>query len=211
MPEISAVVCTYNRSESLRDTLRALKGQELRDGLLLEILVVGNNSRDRTRQVGEEEAQESRWPIRYIFETAQGLNYARNRGVNESQGEFIAFTDDDVIPDPQWAHELWKTANAHQADCVGGKILPLWFEQAPSWMERHRVKHHFWGAFALLDRGPEVIVANAPDGNFLYGGNIAYRRPVLEEVGIFRTDLGPKGSSPSEGTIPRCWAASQER
>ena len=199
MFDLSVVVCTYNRCESLRDTLRALKQQELPEEIRLEILVVDNNSKDRTRQVVEEEARESRWPIRYVFERAQGLNYARNRGTKESQGEFVAFTDDDIIPDPQCARELWETANAYQADCVGGKILPLWLEEAPPWMEWNRIKHHFAGALALLDRGPDVIVADKPDSNFLYGGNIVYRRSVLEETGSFRTDLGPRGLLPLRG------------
>ena len=123
MFDLSVVVCTYNRCESLRDTLRALKQQELPEEIRLEILVVDNNSKDRTRQVVEEEARESRWPIRYVFERAQGLNYARNRGTKESQGEFVAFTDDDIIPDTRTLlHQLFMesiTKCQQQAD--GGR------------------------------------------------------------------------------------------
>lgn len=42
--DISVVVCTYNRCESLKDTLGALSKQQIADGILLEILVVDNNS-----------------------------------------------------------------------------------------------------------------------------------------------------------------------
>src|SRR5437762_3176643 len=98
MQKISAIVCTYNRCESLRDTLTALKQQHLRNGSSLEILVVDNNSRDLTKKVVSEAAKESGWPIRYVFESRQGKSSALNRGIREAAGEFLVMTDDDMIP-----------------------------------------------------------------------------------------------------------------
>ena len=68
MALVSAIVCTYNRCESLRQTLQALKRQVLLAGDMLEILVVDNNSTDQTPAVIAAEARDSRWPIRYLFE-----------------------------------------------------------------------------------------------------------------------------------------------
>ncbi len=197
---ISIVVSTYNRSASLRDTLHALKKQILPDSLKLEIVVVDNNSRDATPTVVKEEAGSSPWPIRYYFEPSQGINFARNRGIKEAEGELIAFTDDDVLPESDWILELWKAAEGFGADCVGGKVLPLWLKpKLPTWMESERIQKHCLAVFALLDRGNEVIVADSNDANFLFGGNIAYRRDAIKDIGLFRTDLGPRGSLPMRG------------
>ena len=190
---ISAVVCTYNRSESLRDTLRALIQQMPPEDGPLEILVVDNNSTDRTKQVIEEVAGHSEWPIRYLFEARQGKSHALNAALQEVRGKIVAFTDDDVIPDRSWIQALQKAFQTHQADCVGGKILPLWAQPPPDWLSGYSL----WGVLALLDRGPHPILARPSDPAFLFGANIAFRKEVFAEVGIFRTDLGPQGKIPS--------------
>lgn len=67
--DASIIVCTYNRAESLRDTLRALQAQQVDAKRSWEVLVVDNNSKDHTRQVVEE--AQRHWPrLRYEFETA---------------------------------------------------------------------------------------------------------------------------------------------
>ena len=196
---ISVVVCTYNRCGSLRDTLQALKRQELPEGTSLEVLVVDNNSKDRTPQVVEQEAKDSRWPIRYLFEPRQGQCHARNRGIREAAAEIVAFTDDDVIPEPNWAAALHEAFVRHGADVAGGRIAPLWLTTPPQQLLHPSLQHFCWGVWALLDRGPEDIVAKTPDRNFLYGGNLAFRKPILEEAGAFRTDLGVQGILPLRG------------
>jgi GT2 family glycosyltransferase len=59
------------------------------------------------------------------------------------------------------------------------------------------LRQELWSYLALLDRGSDVIVAGPNDGDFLYGANLAVRRSAINEVGLFRVDLGPNGSTPS--------------
>lgn len=190
-PDITIIVCTYNRCESLRDTLRALAAQAA-PGLALEILVVDNNSTDATKTVVETAAAESRWPVRYVFEQRQGLTRARNRGIEESRGGWIAFTDDDVIPEPGWVSAVWQAAQAFGADAVGGRILPLWLGEPPAWLQQ---QNDLWGVLALLDRGPEPIVAALRNAYCVYGANMAFRKSLFAEIGGFREDLGVAGRS----------------
>ena len=191
---ISAVVCTYNRCESLRDTMRALQEQAVSEGDALEILVVNNNSTDRTKEVVEEEARHARWPIRYLFESQQGKSHALNQAIREASGEFLVFTDDDVIPDPKWAKTLWQTAEEFHADAVGGPIFPIWIRRPPSWLLSDVLRKYLWSVLALLDRGPEVIVAKPSEVLFM-GANMALRKAVFSRIGLFRTDLGRVGSN----------------
>src|SRR5271154_5729585 len=93
--KISVIICTYNRSHSLGKTIESVASESLTPSLGWEILVVDNNSKDKTRQVVE--GFMFRYPeqIRYIFEPKQGISYARNAGIKESRGEILAFIDDD--------------------------------------------------------------------------------------------------------------------
>ncbi len=191
---ISAVICTYNRSESLRHTVIALKNQAVPAGVTLEIIVVDNNSTDDTRQVVGREAQGSVWPIRYVFESRQGLCYARNTGIQQANGELIIFTDDDVLPQANWIQALSDAFVRYEADSVGGKILPLWIHEPPAWLMAPECRKTVWGALALLDRGPNVLIGGPKDANLIYGANMAFRKAALQQVGMFRTDLGPQGT-----------------
>ncbi|PIQ84090.1 MAG: glycosyl transferase family 2 [Candidatus Omnitrophica bacterium CG11_big_fil_rev_8_21_14_0_20_63_9] len=199
MNSMQVVVCTYNRCESLRDTLRALKAQTVNEDIELEVIVVDNNSADSTKMVVEEAGRGSRIPIRYLFEPRQGKSYACNTAIEQAQGEFVAFVDDDVVPESGWAQALCDAFLSFRADCVGGKVLPLWAQTPPSWLMSETVRKPIWDLLALLDHGNGVITANASDNNFLYGANFAFRKKALKDIGPFRVDLGPAGSRPLRG------------
>src|SRR5262245_22029298 len=93
--KVTVAILTYNRAEVLRQTLTTIADQDFpRD--YYEVLVVDNNSRDRTRDVVAEFASQPLAP-RYILETNQGLDHARNRAIAESRGEIIVFADDDIL------------------------------------------------------------------------------------------------------------------
>jgi glycosyltransferase involved in cell wall biosynthesis len=136
MPSVSVIVCTYNRCESLRETLAALQGQVVHPETRLEIIIVDNNSSDQTRDVIQEAAKQTRWPLAYCFEGRQGKSHALNQGIRRAQGEFLLFTDDDVVPDDRWVQGLHDALMLHRADVAGGPIRPLWLGTAPWWLPR---------------------------------------------------------------------------
>ena len=189
-PDISIIVCTHNRAMSLNDTLEALAAQEVRDGLSMELVVVDNKSTDQTRDVVMASAQASRWPVRYLFEGRTGKSHALNHGIREAQAPWLLFTDDDVIPDPSWVQALSDAASTHEADGVGGRILPLWSKQPPAWLTGQR---KLLESLALIDCGPEPAMDGIHTAYRIYGANMAFRRAVFSEIGAFRTDLGPLG------------------
>lgn len=195
-PHMSVIVCTYNRAESLRDTLQGLQAQTVGSGLAFEVVVVDNNSRDHTPVVVEALARERRGLVRYIFEPVQGLSHARNRGIREARGELLAFTDDDVVPDAGWVEALWQAAERFQADGVGGRILPLWAKQPPAWLAGQRLVLE---SLAILDGGPEPVMNGIHTAHRIYGANMAFRQSVFEQLGGFRTDLGVVGSKQMRG------------
>jgi glycosyltransferase involved in cell wall biosynthesis len=121
-PNISIVVCTYNRADMLENALRTLLDLETDDLFTYEIVVVDNASTDNTSAVTNALVNQTDWPLRYVMESKQGIVPARNRGVHEATGEWIAFFDDDQLADPRWLVSLWILAHEKNTECVGGPV-----------------------------------------------------------------------------------------
>lgn len=186
--DASVIVCTYNRAVSLVDTLAALAALQLSPGFTWELIVVDNNSRDTTRYTVERFAAEyPALPLRYVFEGQQGLSHARNRGIAEAHGEILAFTDDDVLPAPDWLTLLVQGMRAHGCAAAGGYIAPLWQADPPTWLTER-----FYGFLALKTDtvGPREV--SDVDG-MPFGANMAMTRDAVSRVGVFDTELGRKG------------------
>jgi glycosyltransferase involved in cell wall biosynthesis len=97
----SVVVVTKDRPELLSGLLESLTRQTLPPD---EVLVVDNNSTASYAEVFEK--YRDRLPLRTVVETTPGIPAARNRGVRESKGEIIVFTDDDCVADPRWVENM---------------------------------------------------------------------------------------------------------
>ncbi len=126
-------ICTFNRAESLRRTLRSLAALRIPDHLDWEIVVVNNNCTDHTDDVI---ASFSDWlPVRREFELQRGLSWARNRAVHAAKGNYIVWIDDDVVVDPNWITAYTKAF--HQwpnAVVFAGPIVPRYVEPVPKWI-----------------------------------------------------------------------------
>jgi glycosyltransferase involved in cell wall biosynthesis len=176
--DVSIVVCTYNRADMLRDALRSLARLRLPAGIAAEVLVVDNASKDHTPQVVDEVAAESAIPVRVVRESQQGVVHARNRGVADSRGEWIAFFDDDQLADPDWIAELLDAAKQKQVRCIGGYVAL----KLPDGCDRKLAP------FCRVLLG-ETVGRNSPrayNHRVTPGtGNVIVHRSVFDEVGLF--------------------------
>ena len=186
---ITVILCTYNRCQTLKKTLESVAVQTLSHSLAWEILVVDNNSTDHTRQMIE--GLQRRYPelIRYVFEPEQGISHARNTGIREARGEILAFLDDDETASTGWLQNL--TANLHSGEWVGagGRVLPPPSFSPPSWLSTSASSIN--GPLAVFDPALEAGQLNEPP----FGANMAFRREVFDKYGGFRTDLGRTGKN----------------
>ncbi|MGA9109397.1 MAG: glycosyltransferase [Smithella sp.] len=181
--KFSVVICTFNRAESLRRTLKSLREVVIPNHLSCEFIIVDNNSNDDTRLVVEEIEKHFELKIKYVFEDKQGISYARNRGIKEARGEIIAFTDDDVIVDKYWIQNIDKAFKEHDdVACIGGKILPIWEIPKPKWL-----KPDLYGYLALLDYGDFVVYM---DTSKIWSANLAVKSEIFKKYGLFDTNLG---------------------
>jgi len=190
--DASIIVCTYNRAESLRDTLRALKAQQTMAERVWEVIVVDNNSKDDTRQVIAEFQRD--WPLlRYEFQGEQGLSHARNHGIDAAHGNVLLFTDDDVLPEPDWMEATLTGLDKYRADACGGYIAPIWEAPPPDWLTER-----FYGFLAVrTDRSDDYDITSPSQAPF--GANMAFCREVFERVGGFDTSRGRKGNVLASG------------
>ncbi|MCT7955974.1 hormogonium polysaccharide biosynthesis glycosyltransferase HpsE [Laspinema palackyanum] len=111
---LTVAIPTYNGAPRLPQVLEALRHQINPEKIRWEVIIIDNNSSDETAQVIKD--YQSNWPedfpLTYYFEGQQGLAFARERAIQEANGTYVAFLDDDNIPAPDWiaaAHEFGKT------------------------------------------------------------------------------------------------------
>ena len=98
-PLISVIVPAYNEEKYLPKVLSALKKQTYPN---FEIIVIDNNSTDKTPEVAK------RYADRVVFEPKQGMISARQRGFFEAKGEIIARTDADTTPPKNWLMQIYE-------------------------------------------------------------------------------------------------------
>jgi glycosyltransferase involved in cell wall biosynthesis len=181
-PEITVVVCTYNRYDVLPDAIASLETQTI-DPKALEILIVDNS--------GDTESQTAHWKqhavppnARLIIDAVPGLSRARNTALREARGEVIAYIDDDAVAMPGWCEAILDVFRKHKnAGSAGGPVEPIWPGSPPAWLHKqHR------GYFTIVHLGDERRVLKK--GEWLAGTNIAFRKSVLEQTGGFNEGLG---------------------
>ncbi len=186
---ITVVLCTYNRSETLASALNSAAALTLPESVEWEVLVVDNNSNDKTCEVVTDFCKRHPSRFRYVFEPQQGKSLALNAGIRHAKGEILAFMDDDVKVEPNWLQNL--TAALRNGECAGagGRIIPAWTCSPPRWLS---VKSRYAMApLVAFDLGSDACqLRESP-----FGTNMAYRKEMFEKYGGFRTDLGPRPGS----------------
>lgn len=185
----SVIIPTLNRAGILRTCLDAIANQTAAPDSL-EIIVVDNNSTDHTpavvRRFGDAHPHLT---IRYVLETAPGVSAARNCGVRAATGGTLFFVDDDSVASPEWLETLHGAFGEPDVACAGGPIdLDYHGQERPPYLQGDL--QGLLGAFELPYDRPTAV---SEWTELPWGSNMAFRREVFSEVGLFRTDLGPRG------------------
>jgi glycosyltransferase involved in cell wall biosynthesis len=189
--QISAIVCTHNRSDYLRKALRSLVDQTL-SREQYEIVVVDNASKDNTQEVLAEFAHVPN--LHTFYEPEIGLSRARNTGWRNAQGTYLAYLDDDGIAAPNWLENILRVFETFEPmpGVLGGKSDPIWEAPPPDWLS-----DHFVSQLAIINWADKPIAINKEQ--WLPACNIAYPREFVEKVGGFREDLGRQGAKMRSG------------
>ncbi len=192
MPAATVLICTFNRSALLRQTLDSLARMAL-TGWPWDVLVVDNNSTDETGAVVAALAGAFPVPLRYRHESRQGKSHALNSGIAAIASPVVAFTDDDVVVGRHWLAEAVEPLRSRaDIDYTGGPVAAIWGAPRPRWLPAEN--SNLWGTIATLDYGDAPFVFE-DRGRIPIGVNMAVRRAVFDRVGGFEPTLGRSGRS----------------
>lgn len=170
-PFISIIVPVYNGAKTLPDCLDALITLDYPKDRL-EIIVVDNGSEDNSLTIARN------YPVKLVEELQVKSSYAaRNRGIADSRGEIIAFTDIDCVVSSSWLREAMKGFKAEKTGAVAGEILGY---RQENFIEKCLIemKHMSARASLIYPPLPKIQTANA-----------LYRREVFEAIGLFDPQL----------------------
>jgi O-antigen biosynthesis protein len=168
--DVSVIIATRNRRDSLRRTLSALEKQTLTPH---EVIVVDDGSNDGT---GTMFAAEFPGAIYLRLDERRGPAAARNLGVRAATAELVAFTDDDCIPPPGWLQGHVAYYDDPRVGAVGGPQLP----PVPNFYDQIEYVRYA-GRFHSGVRRIERLVG----WEGLATANMTVRRAIFDEVGYF--------------------------
>ena len=180
IPIATVAVCTRDRPSDLRRCLDALMRLP-DDGQ--EYLVIDNcPATDASSELVKNYPK-----VRYVCEDVPGESAPRNAALREAKHEFVAFTDDDAIPDPNWLRSLLQNFRDPRVMCVTGLVMPLELEtEAQEWFERYSPygqgfeRRVFDGAYC----NPLIVY---PVG---VSASMALRKSSIDCIGLFDEALG---------------------
>ncbi len=189
LPSLTVAICTKDRSEDLARCLSHLLAlQNTGSENVFEVLVVDNAPSDEQTK----ELVASLSGVRYVREAKPGLDFARNRALQESTGEILAFIDDDVVVDRHWLDGLME-AIAENPDAVAFTGLVLPYELTTESQILFEQRGGFRRGFEKIRYG-QVLPGNPlyPCGSGIFGAgcNMALRREILLKLGSFDEALG---------------------
>jgi glycosyltransferase involved in cell wall biosynthesis len=195
---LTVAICTWNRANLLGQALSRMTQLTLPKDLDWELLVVNNNCTDETDHVIAGFA--GTVPIRRLFQPNPGKSHALNLAVSEARGDYILWTDDDVLVDPKWvAAYLAAIAQWPEAVFFGGPVRPWFVKPPPEWLQR--AWSRVGGVYAVRDLGDTPEKFKGGD-HVPYGANFLIR---TREQRQFPYDIrvGPQPGSAVRGEETR--------
>jgi glycosyltransferase involved in cell wall biosynthesis len=175
MYQLSVIIPTYNRKESLLRTLRAL-AQQTFSADAFEVVVISDGSTDGTAEAVKSLPLPYR--LRLVEQRNQGPSVARNQGARMAAAPLLVYVDDDIEPVTEFLEEHFKAHEGQERLVLIGPQSEPANEAMPAWIAwEHRMLEKQYENFrkGVWEAGP----------NNLYSGNFSLRRDHLLAVGGF--------------------------
>jgi glycosyltransferase involved in cell wall biosynthesis len=188
-PDISVVICSYNRADYIIGALESLNQQTL-DKRRFEVHVVDNNSIDNTGDLVQEYmGNHTGLNLRYLTESRQGASFARNTGAAFSTAPLLCFMDDDAVAEKDYLQRIVDFFEQHPTvSALGGRIIPKYIPEEPQWMS-----HFVSSLVGNFDYSPHITRFRA--GKYPLESNMIVRKSDFDAIQGFNTDLpGVKGA-----------------
>ncbi|MEC4749583.1 glycosyltransferase [Methylomicrobium sp. Wu6] len=180
---ITVCICTFKRPEFLKGLLDKLSCQ-LTEGLFSFSLVIVDNDRNGTAYpIVEVFDKISKIQAKYFVEAEQNISLARNRAIENADGDLVAFIDDDELPPENWLLVLFKAYMRFQVDGILAPVLPYYETPPPNWIVKGRFHER-----------PSHETGTVLTWKQTRTGNALLRRDLFREEGnLFRVEFGSGG------------------
>lgn len=182
VPACSVLIPSHGIASQLGQVLTALAEQTWKG---FDVVLVDNNPDPRLFGLQE---RRTPYPLRVVHEPLVGLSRARNVAVTHARGEYVAFLDDDTVPERTWLAELYAGLHRHGAAVAGGSIGLGMQGKPPKWFN---CDHRRLLAELLYD-GHDIAAIH--ESQYICGGNMMTSVRTFEAIGGFLESFGRVGS-----------------
>lgn len=185
-PLLSIVVAVYTK-ERINDICNLIKSIKSQTYNNIEIVFIVGNDQQLVAIINDYLLLDSNIKTKYKLIFNDGdykLNIQRNMGIDNANGDIIAFVDDDAVLTDKWAEAVVDSFNDSNVIGATGPAIPLWEDKNMEWLPRE-----FWWLTACtgwFDTSQKHLVRNA------WGMNMAFRKEAFEKAGKFNTLIGMK-------------------
>jgi glycosyltransferase involved in cell wall biosynthesis len=180
---ITICICTYHRPELLGQLLNEVARQRTNNLFNISIVVADNDEAQSAKRVVREISESISLKVIYCVEPRRNISFARNKTLENATGDFIAFIDDDELPDKDWLLNLYNACNKYNVAGVLGPVRPRFVETPPSWILKGKI-------FERPEHGTGFIVPERECRT----GNVLFRKSIIDGVDpVFRPEFGTGG------------------
>jgi cellulose synthase/poly-beta-1,6-N-acetylglucosamine synthase-like glycosyltransferase len=163
---VSIIIPVYNAEKNIDALIKSLLNLDYPKELL-EIILIDNNSLDKTREIIK------LYQVKLLEEKKIQSSYAsRNKGIKNAKNEIIAFTDSDCIVTSQWIREGVKAFVSESADLVGGKVEFVY--------SKHKTAAELYDSITNIQ-----TESNIKDMNAATTANLFVKSSLFERIGLF--------------------------
>ncbi len=183
LPHISVGICSFKRLDLLRNLLEKLANQKT-DGLFsYSAVVADNDSMLSSQKVVADFSATAEFSITYCVEPQSNIALARNKALENSTGDYIAFIDDDEFPENDWLLNLFKAREEFGVDGVLGPVIPHFETDPPEWVKKGK----------FFER-PTHATGFRMSWNECRTGNVLFSRDILKHLEVpFRSQFDTAG------------------
>jgi succinoglycan biosynthesis protein ExoM len=181
--QVNVCICTFKRAKLLTQLLTALVNQRTRGLFTFSVVVADNDSMQSARPVVDAFSSRALLPVTYCVEPEQNLALVRNKALENADGDYIVFIDDDEFPADDWLYNLLRSQMENGVAGVLGPVNPSYEGAPPSWVLKGK----------FFDR-PNHATGYKLSWSECRTGNVLFRKSILEGVDMpFRPEFHSAG------------------
>jgi glycosyltransferase involved in cell wall biosynthesis len=188
MPELTVVMATYNRCETIKTTLQCLADQDLEPDRY-EVIVVDDGSPDATQAVVEDLVDKVPFSLSYLRHQNRGPGYTQNRGIRQARGRILMLMADDIWMEPQTLrhHLEYHLRNPGEHLALLGSVF-----QSPNLNQTVYLRNWDPHQFGRLKSGIELPYY------MFWACNVSLKLDFMKAHGMFRDPKGRAGAAAHE-------------